>query len=234
MTRTAFRCGARAALARVVRPRAALGLATALAVALAGAWLERRADASGAASRALAGTALGLVVPLATFAIVGRALGAREREGRLDDAFAAFADLGLSRRALAAGGLTATGAVAAALAALVAGVVAVVAHDSTAPPLTTDVASSAWIAALAATAYVAWFALGATLGRRGGGRGLVLGLDFVLGGAGAPFALVMPRAHAESLLGGAAPLGLPQGASVLALAAITLLATTLAIARTPR
>jgi hypothetical protein len=93
-----------------------------------------------------------------------------------------------------------------------------VAHAPGNPPLAGDAITSAWVAALAAAAYTSWFALGATFGRRGGGRWAPLLLDFVMGGSTGLAGALLPRANAASLLGGAAPLGMTQASSSVILA----------------
>ena len=70
---------------------------------------------------------------------------------------------------------------------------------------------------LGGTAYASFYALGATFGRRGGGRIAVLILDFLAAGAEGVFALATPRAHVANLLGGAAVMGWPERASAVAL-----------------
>jgi hypothetical protein len=94
-----------------------------------------------------------------------------------------------------------------------------VAHAASSPPFAGDAFTSAWIAALTGAAYAGWFALGATFGRRGGGRWLPLLADFAIGGSLGLAGAVLPRANALSLLGGAAPLGMVQASSSVILGA---------------
>ena len=120
------------------------------------------------------------------------------------------------------------------LAAVAGGVTALVAHDPTAPAVGFDVYTSAWIGALAACAYGALYALGATFGARGGGRYWALGFDLLFGGTSGVAALLAPRAHAQNLLGGEPLLLLPQPASAALLVVLAALFTSLALARCNR
>ena len=150
----------------------------ALSLAMAGATIERSVGAAGAVDRALAGT-FGLVVPLLSFWIARVAAG----RARLADAAWPAARFGLPRRDVALGIMLAAALAAAALSALSAVAAVLVAHSPSAPPLVRDVVRSAWIAALAAFAYVGWFSFGSTFLRRGGGAVVVLILDFLVGGS---------------------------------------------------
>jgi hypothetical protein len=82
--------------------------------------------------------------------------------------------------------------------------------------------------------YAALFALGATFGARGGGRFVVLVLDLVIGDAAFALpSLATPSAHAQNLLGGAAPYGIAQSASALALVVLAIGFTLAALRRCP-
>jgi hypothetical protein len=83
---------------------------------------------------------------------------------------------------------------------------------------------------LGGAAYAAFFGLGASFGARGGGRAAALVLDFLFGG-GTTIALVTPRAHLRSLLGGTAPAEVSQRASSAVLVALTLVFAAIAIRR---
>jgi hypothetical protein len=97
-----------------------------------------------------------------------------------------------------------------------------------------DALASAYAAALGGAAYAAWFALGATLGRRGGGRTVLLVVDWVVGFGQGAMAIVPPRAHLRNLLGGAAPMGWSGHASAAALVMIALVCVVVALLRTRR
>lgn len=226
--------------ARVVQTGIRLGLGRALSVrslviatcivgfAAAAALAERKLELLGSASRALEGSAFGFLIPLSTFAAVGTVLG----KGRLDDATTHFARFGASRRAIALGLLLSSMFAAGCLAAMIAVVTASLAHDPWAPPLVEDVLASAWIGALAGSAYGGVFVLGSTFGARGGGRGIALLLDFVLGGSLGWLATLTPRAHASNLLGAPPPFeAMGQWASLPALLAMAVLSGALATFR---
>lgn len=67
------------------------------------------------------------------------------------------------------------------LAAALGATAALIANDPSAPPAAADALAASWIGALTGCAYAAMFALGSTLGLRGGGRIVALVLDFALG-----------------------------------------------------
>ena len=90
-----------------------------------------------------------------------------------------------------------------------------------------------WIAPLVAGAYAAWFGLGATFGKSGGGRGWVLGADFLLGSVGM-FGVLLPRGSAYNLIGLDAPLDVPQRAASGVLLAVTIVCLALGVLRCRR
>jgi hypothetical protein len=119
----------------------------------------------------------------------------------------------------------ATAAVGAGLAALV----ALVAHGALDPARGHDAIVSAYVGGLGGGAYATWFALGTTIGRRGGGRILLLAVDWALGTAGGTTALATPRGHLRNLLGGVSPMDVSERASAVVLVALAALCTVLAI-----
>jgi hypothetical protein len=127
-------------------------------------------------------------------------------------------------RDVALGTILCAMAASAALAALFAVVSVVLAHSPSEPPLLRDAFQSAWIGALTASAYAAWFSFGAVFWKRGRGRWVPLVLDLLFGASTGLLGAVFPRGNAQSLLGGAAPLHLSQPSSsvVLALSALAL------------
>ncbi len=198
--------------ARVLRrPTIVSALLGAALVVVAGI-IERRVGSAGAVDRALAAT-FNVVVPLVSFSVAAE-VSARVN---LRDATWSAARFGVSGRDVAMGAIAVALATSAALGAALAALAVLVAHAAGNPPLFHDLLTSGWIAGLTAAAYAAWFMAGATFGRRGGGRWVPLVLDFVLGGSTGLVGAVLPRAHAVSLLGGAAPLGLSQASSSLVL-----------------
>jgi hypothetical protein len=221
--------GWREGIGRCTRIGAIGGAALALTAVWLGAVAEKRSSLLGAANRALEGSAFGLVIPLLVFALVVATIG----PVRLDDAASPIARFGHSRRSVAAGITLSAMALGAVSAAVLGAVSAIAAHDPTALPAAADALAAAWIGALTGSAYAAFFALGATFGRRGGGRLFTLALDFLLGATGSAAAVVLPRAHALNLLGAEPPLHLGQPASAIALGALSAVFALLAIGRCP-
>jgi hypothetical protein len=212
--RVALAIGFSMALERILRRPTALSVVLGAALVVVSGLIERRAGSAGAVDRALAG-AFNVVVPLVSFSVAAEASG----RGNLRDAVWAAARHGVARRDVALGSALAACGASAALGAVFAALAVTVAHAEGNPPLARDLFTSAWIAALTAATYAAWFTAGATFGRRGGGRWAPLVADFVLGGSTGLAGAILPRANAVNLLGGAAPLGLPQASSSLILGA---------------
>jgi hypothetical protein len=190
------------------------------ALVVVAAMIERDAGSAGAVDRALAAT-FNVIVPLTSFAVAAE-LCAR---GNLRDSVWAAARYGLARRDVALGAMGAGLVAAAGLGAVFALLAVFLAHAEANPPLSHDAPVSAWIGALTAAAYTAWFCVGSTFGRRGGGRWAPLIADFALGTAPGALGAILPRAHAVNLLGGAPPLGLAQASSTAVLVASVLLLT---------
>jgi hypothetical protein len=111
--------------------------------------------------------------------------------------------------------------------------VAILAHGPGDPPLGRDALASAYAGSLGGAAYASWFSLGATFGKRGGGRAAFLVMDWLLGGVDG-LSLLLPRAHVRNLLGGAAPLDWSQRASAVALAVLAVAYAVAAVFRAAR
>jgi hypothetical protein len=107
----------------------------------------------------------------------------------------------------------------------------VVAHSPGDPPLGRDALASAYAGGLGGAAYATWFVLGASFGKRGTGRPVLLALDWLFGANDGATALVTPRGHLRNLLGGAAPMDLSQRASACILIAIAIASTVIAARR---
>jgi ABC-2 type transport system ATP-binding protein len=212
--------------ARIARRPTAVSALLGAALVLVAALVERRVGSAGAVDRALAG-AFNVVVPLVSFGVAAEVCA----RGNLRDGVWAVARYGIARRDVALGAIGAGLCASAALSALCTLLAVGVAHAAGNPPLFRDAITSAWIAALTAAAYTSWFCAGATFGRRGGGRWVPLVGDFVLGSAPGVVGAILPRAHAANLLGGAAPLGLPQGGSSAVLVGSTVVLTLVAALR---
>ena len=189
------------------RPTALAGL-LGVGLVIVGAVIERRVGAAGAVDRALAGT-FGLVIPLVSFGVTAEAAG----RGHLCDGLWPVARYGVARRGVALGVIAMAILFSAALAAAFAVGSVALARGPGEPPFLRDAFQCAWIAAFSASAYAAWFSLGATFFRRGRGIWVPLVVDFLAGGSTGLAGAVLPRGNAQSLLGGAAPMHLPQAAS---------------------
>lgn len=193
---------------RVLRRPTALSALLGAALVIVGAVIERHAGAAGAVDRALAGT-FHVVIPLVSFGIAAEAAG----RGHLRESLWPIARYGVARREVALGLIAMAILVAAGLAAVFAVGSVALAHGPGEPPVLRDAFQCAWIAALTASAYTAWFSLGTTFLKGGRGLWIPLGVDFLAGGSTGLTGAVLPRGNAESLLGGAAPMHLPQAAS---------------------
>jgi hypothetical protein len=217
----ALRGGYALAWARL-RPRAlAMAALFGTALVLMVGLVERRAGPIGAVDRCLSGT-FGVVLPIVTFGIVLEG----SARTNLAESVWSLARHGVSRRAVALGAILAMTMASAAFAALFA-ILSIVFAGGVQAPLglvLADALTSARIGVLASTAYVGWFAVFATFGRRGQGRVVPLLLDYALRGSALSLAVLFPRAHALNLLGGRAPLSMSQEASAafLAVTAVTL------------
>jgi hypothetical protein len=176
--------------------------------------LERDVTSAGAVDRTLVAV-FSLLIPLSSFAWVGLLTGSR----RLTDRALALSRFGASGRAVMLGLSLAAAAAAASSSVAAVAVAVLVTHGHGPTSLWAELFTTSWIAALTAAAYAGWFCLGSTFLWRGRGRWIPLASDFALGTLG--FAgLVFPRAHAQNLIGGEAPLALPQAASSGILAAL--------------
>ena len=213
-------------LARLARtPRAWIPLVAWAGLAIVAA-IALRGTGSDATQNALESIFGGLALPFLSFAIVGAVLGgdglARSRP------FVAF---GASPARVAIATIAVAIAADAVVSAALGAAVVALAHGASDPPLARDMVTTAWVSALGGGAYAALFSFGASFGTRGGGRAVALILDWVLGsGVGGP-ALVTPRAHVRSLLGGDAVERLSGHASALVLVALVALFVALAAVR---
>jgi hypothetical protein len=143
-----------------------------------------------------------------------------------------FTLFGMAPRRAALSLLAASLALGAALGLVSSVLVCALGHGAIDPPLAADLLTTAWIGALGGAAYAALFLLGSSF-FRGSGRGVLLALDWVLGGSGS-FALFLPHGHLRSLLGGEAAFHASQRASSAALVLITVLLGAWAVRRGSR
>jgi hypothetical protein len=219
---------ARPSIARIVhRPGAWIAIGAWGTLACAVGAVARRQGYVHGADHVLVDIVGALALPLLAFAVVRAVLGS----GSLRVSTAPAVAFG-GHPARAAAATIAVAAVTCAVAgSLVAAAVALLAHGVSDPPPLRDAAASAFAGGLGGLAYATWFSLGATFGRRGGGRAVFLLADWILGATGGAGALVTPRAHLRNLLGGAPPMDLSQRASVAALLALALVCTLVAVRR---
>jgi hypothetical protein len=212
-------------LLRTWRAWAALGGWCAIAVAFAAA--ARSSGSPHAADHVLLQAYGPLVLPLLTYALVGAAVGARS----LASAVAPLVAFGAPPARASAVALIVGAAACTVAGGLLAAVVDLWAHGSADPPLGRDAIASAYSGGLGGAAYAAWFALGASFGKRGGGRLVLLVADWVLGSSDGAAALFTPRGHVRNLLGGTALMELPERASACALVALAVACALIAIRR---
>jgi hypothetical protein len=219
---------ARPPLARLLRtPRSLLTLGAWCLLAVGFAVAARARGASHGADHALVGAYGALALPLLAYALVGAVVGARS----LAASTAPLVSFGASPARAAAAAVGVAVAACAALGAVLAALVALVAHGADDPPAAADALASAYAGLLGGAAYAAWFAAGASFGRRGTGRTVLLVADYVLGAGRGAVALVTPRAHLRNLLGGEAPMGLSGRASTAVLVALAVVFALLAVRR---
>ncbi|MBV9945616.1 MAG: hypothetical protein JOZ69_02085 [Myxococcales bacterium] len=212
------------------RARTWLGVAAWSGLSLALAVVARSGGGVHPTDRALLEVYSPLALPLLAYVLAGAAAGS----GSLSAGVLPLVSFGASP-ARATTATVAVGVVAAATAAaLLAGLLVLLAHGQADPPLGADLVASVYAGALGGAAYGALFLFGATLGRRGGGRALLLAMDWVLGAGGGFTATLTPRGHVRNLFGGAPPLHLPERASALLLLLLTAACGLLAVARASR
>ncbi len=219
---------ARPPLARLLRgPRAWFGVAAWCALAFVFAMAARARGSAHGADHVLVDTYGALALPLLSYVIVGATVASQS----LRASTASLVSFGAQPTRAAAAAIAVAAMSCAVVGAFVAAAVAVLAHGIADPPRWHDAAASAYVGALGGAAYATWFSLGASFGRRGGGRVVLLLVDWILGATSSAAALVTPRGHLRNLLGGAPPMDLSQRASVAALAVLAIACALLAIRR---
>lgn len=219
--------GVRLGVARLSSIRSTAAFALALAAVLIGALIERRMSSLLAADRALLGIVFGVVVPLIAWGALARVTAGR----RLEESVREIARHGANRRLATLGVVLLAGVVVAFASVLLTLLAVLATRFPSDPRLLSDLVTSGWIALVAGAAYAAWFALGSTLGRSGGGRGWLLVIDWLLGAGVGVLALPWPRAHAANLLGAAPVLGMPQWAATASLVVLGLSYAALSVLR---
>ncbi len=220
---TSVRAGFLAGLTKLRSKATLITILLALAVTVVLSILERRAGSQGAADR-IVGSLFRIILPLTMFSLSGSAIGLRN----LRDEVWALVRFGHSRFAVMIGHTTAVAAVGALVAVFLIVVSLVmtrvgVASSAGASALPADLITTSWIGALASLAYAAWFAVGATLGRLGGGRGYVLTADFFIGPAGT-LGFFFPKGAVYNLIGltAADPISQPQASVLLVVLSVVL------------
>lgn len=214
---------ARLPLARLLRmPRAWLPTLGWITLAV-GATLITRQSGGASADRAILGVFGPFVLPLLAYGIVAATFNGQ----RVGTAGAPLRAYGARGGQIAVVSALVAMAATALLAALLAPSLVLLGHGPFDPPLGHDALTSAWIGALAGAAYAGFFTLGACLGKKGGGRGVFLFVNWVLGAGKGASALLVPYGHVRSLLGGDPVLALSQRGSALALAVIAVAALAL-------
>jgi len=219
---------ARPSVARLLRgPRAWFGVAAWCTLAFVFAMAARERGSAHGADHVLIDTFGALALPLLSYVIVGATVASKS----LRASTASVVAFGAQPTRAAAAAIAVAAASCAVVGAVVAAGVAVVAHGIADPPRFKDAAESAYVGVLGGAAYAAWFSLGASFGRRGGGRIVLLLVDWILGATSGAGALLTPRAHLRNLLGGAPPMDLSQRASAAALALLAVACALVAIRR---
>jgi hypothetical protein len=215
---------------RLVRsPRAPLAFGACAVVCAALAVAARAHGSADAADHLLIGVFGGYALPLLAYALVGTAIGSRS----LAASGAPLTAFGASPVRVAVVTVLVAIAATAVASAIVAASVALLAHGPGDPPLARDALASAYAGCLGGVAYASLFSLGATFGKRGGGRATLLVIDWFLGGTDG-LSLPLPRGHVRNVLGGAAPLEWSQRASASALAVLAVAYAVAAVIRAAR
>jgi hypothetical protein len=222
---------ARAPFLRLLRSRASwLALGFWVAISVVPAAIDRAHAIGHGADHALLGSYSTIALPFIAFTVLSAVLG---RDG-LGVSGISLSNFGAPPFRVA---LTAV-AMAIVSSAFIGGVlgaaVEIIGHGPLDPPLARDAFESLLAGALGGGAYAAFFAMGASFGARGIGRSVFLVLDWVIGADADASALLVPRAHVRSLLGGAAPLDVSGTTSIAILVGITLLFAWLACVRAAR
>jgi hypothetical protein len=207
---------ARLPLARLVRTRRAALPLLGWSVVAFGATLLARHGGGSSDDRALLGVFAPFVMPLVAYAIVSAALGG---EG-VSSAAAPLVRFGAAPRLCALAAAVVATAACALVCSAMAALLVLAAHNPADPPLARDAMLSAYGGALGGAAHGAFFVLGAAITARGGGRAVALVVNWLLGAAPGWAAVLVPYAHARSLLGGEPAVMLSERASAWSLGVI--------------
>jgi hypothetical protein len=210
---------------RLIRsPRAWLPIVAWGLLAILIALATRSRGSTTGADHVMRGAFAFLVLPLVSFGVVGATLGTTGLRRGIRGVVA----LGASPRRAAFASILVAIVSSAAICGVLGALVCALAHGSQDPPLASDLPASLWIAALGGGTYAAYFSVGSAIGK-GTMRGVFLALDWIIGGAAGAGALLTPRGHVTSLLGGPLCADLSQRASSLLLLVLLVLYASLAL-----
>ena len=205
-------------------PRAWLPIAAWAALAIAVALSARARGSTSGADHVMRGTFAFLILPLVAYGVVGATLGS----SGLRRGIRGVVSLGAAPRSAALASVLVAAASSAALCGILAAVVCGLAHGSHDPPLATDLVASVGVGALGGAAYAAYFSLGSAIGK-GAMRGVFLAVDWIVGGGAGVGAILTPRGHVTSLLGGPLCADLSARASSIMLIVLFLAFASLAV-----
>ena len=189
---------ARVPALRLLRtPRSWLPIAAWAALGIVSAIIAGLSGSTNGADHVMRGPFGFLVMPLVAYAVVGATLG---RSG-LRQGIRGVVALGAQPRSAALASVGVAIVISAVLAGVLGALMCGVAHGAQDPPLAGDLTTSLWVGALGGGAYGAYFSLGSAIGK-GWMRGVFLALDWIIGSGAGVGALLTPRGHVHSLLGG--------------------------------
>jgi hypothetical protein len=208
-------------------PRLWASLTAWCALALAFAVAARSGGSLRGADYVLSGVYGALVVPFFAYVLVGAVLGGRSLRASTEP----LVSFGASPARAAGVTVLVTTGVCSLLCASLGAVIALVAHGAADPAPLRDAIASGYAGALGGGAYATWLSLGASFGRRGGGRVVWLAIDWLLGANQGAAALFTPRGHLRNLMGGAPPMDLSERTSAGALFALAAVCALLAARR---
>jgi len=216
---------ARVPLARLTRSRRAwLAIAAWFVIGLAGAIIVRARGNTTGADHMMRSSYGFIVLPLVAYATVGATLGGMGMKRAIRGIVVLGAD---PRRAALI--TTAVALLASAIfGALAAIVINVIAHGSADAPLARDLFASSWIGGLGGASYAAYFCAGSAIGR-GAMRSVFLFIDWIVGSGAGFGGLFTPRGHVTSLLGGAPVFELSPRVSSVAIVALVVFWTVIAV-----
>ncbi len=214
-------------LRRFVRSRRSLALAIGWFAFAAVIGLSAGAKSTGLRG-ALSVSFVGSTLPFLSYAAISGVVG----EKGLGATVWSFSLMGCSRRRAALSLLAAALALGALLGLASAALVSVLGHSAMDPPLGRDLLTTMWVGALGGAAYASLFLLGSSFWK-GAGRGVLLAMDWVLGGSGF-FALLFPHGHLRSLFGGDPAFDVSQRVSSMLLVLLTVLMGAWAVRRAMR